>query len=144
MRQGLTCVCPDLYVASLKDLEESDCFSEVDFDVVVNLCGERPVNGYSTGVEVLDYRMEDGDENCLKCFSSALQAVRKRFDSGDTVLVHCTAGLSRSPVMAAAVLSTLNTSSVKQNLERIQDDRMIGPASTVVENAEKAVEQFLD
>jgi len=142
MKQGLTEIESSLYVASLKDAEDHSQFSRHGVDVVVNLCGVRPDNGYPDGVEALVHGMEDGEGNSFEAFLTALQTVRDRLDAGGTVLVHCGAGLSRSPVLAAAVVSTLNERSVEENLEEIEEDRMIAPHSTVVENAERAIDDF--
>ena len=58
-----------------------------------------------------------------RCFSSAVEAVLKRRAAGQSVLLHCLAGVNRAPTVAAAVLCRRDGVSVGEALARVRKAR---------------------
>ena len=57
----------------------------------------------AAGVEVVRVPMTDGPRTEMASFRKAVDATRHRLAAGERVLVHCSAGASRSPAVAATV-----------------------------------------
>ena len=57
------------------------------------------------------------------CFNAAVEAVLRRRAAGQTVLLHCLAGVNRAPTLAAAVLCRRDGLSVDDALGRVRAAR---------------------
>ena len=57
------------------------------------------------------------------CFNAAVEAVLRRRAAGQTVLLHCLAGVNRAPTVAAAVLCRRDGLSVGEALARVRAAR---------------------
>lgn len=63
----------------------------------------------------------DGRDMCLFCLKGLLEKMHLALTTGKRILVHCAAGISRSPaIVIAYLLATAEESSVDTALERIR------------------------
>ncbi|WP_324664504.1 dual specificity protein phosphatase family protein [Haloarcula sediminis] len=89
-------------------------------DVVVSLTHSKPETG---GVSRVDVPMTDGPQNSYRAFTEAVRTVLDRRDAGHCVLIHCAAGSSRSPSVAAAVITHLTDDTLNQAFNQVLDRR---------------------
>jgi predicted protein tyrosine phosphatase len=59
----------------------------------------------------------------IACFSAAVEAVLRRRAAGQSVLLHCLAGVNRAPTVAAAVLCRRDGLSADEALARVRAAR---------------------
>lgn len=102
MTETLREVFPGLWVSDI----ESAAVVGADFDLVVDCTGEGPTkgNGKTASLRPRGKTNHDWTEEQL---TRIAKGVAKRIRKGETVLIHCRRGVSRSTVAAAAVLMRL-------------------------------------
>ncbi len=64
--------------------------------------------------------LSDGDGNDASSLRLAIESVERLIQAGIPALVACSAGLSRSPLIAAAAVARVENSSFEEILHRIQ------------------------
>ena len=67
--------------------------------------------------------MMDGPRNKQETFRTAVEAVLAGLDRGETTLVHCSRGASRSPSVAATAVALHTESSIEEAFELIVELR---------------------
>jgi len=97
-------VASGLFVGTAADAGDGASLRRHGVTVVVSLTHRDPDGGYPDGVIVVDEPMVDGPQNDPETFDRAVTAVTSRLDEGG-VFVHCSAGASRSPAVAATALA---------------------------------------
>jgi protein-tyrosine phosphatase len=83
--------------------------------------------------------MMDGPRNDEETMRDAVETTASFLQKGDTVLVHCSAGASRSVAVAAASLATVNDTGLDEALQLIRDKKPIQIHPSVQENAENVL-----
>ncbi|AZH27194.1 protein phosphatase [Haloplanus aerogenes] len=97
-------VASGLFIGTVADAGDGERLRRRGVGVIVSLTYGDPDGGYPDGVTVVDVPMVDGPRNDLAAFGRAVTAVTSRLDDYG-VLVHCSAGASRSPAVAATALA---------------------------------------
>jgi len=95
-------VADDLFVGTIDDAENTMRLRDRSVDAVVSLTHDIP---YVPGVSVTRIPMVDGPQNDAQMFERAVIETVERLDEGDRILVHCSAGASQSPAVAATALA---------------------------------------
>ncbi len=93
--------------------------------------------------------MMDGPQNSRDAFETAVGEVLARLDAGEVSLVHCLAGGSRSPAVAATALAIHTNSDLTTVFQQIQDrrpavdphDALFRQAATVYKSGRDSVER---
>jgi len=111
-------VAPRLYVGTDDDAADAAALRERGVTTVVSLTHRTP-EPTPDGVAVVEAPMLDGPRNDRGAFAEAVSAVRTALDDGETVLVHCAAGASRSPAVAAAALALHEDRSLEDAFEQV-------------------------
>jgi protein-tyrosine phosphatase len=93
----------DEIAPGLRVSDESAASGATGIDTVVCLLHEPPE--YREGDRVLDHPLVDGPQCDAADFASAVEAVRAARRREETVLVHCSAGTSRSVAVVATALA---------------------------------------
>ena len=106
-----------LWISDLLKDEEYDKLPEA-VDRVVN------VSGYSGDNADLWYPLKDGENQQIR-FDAAVKNTLDYIEEGDTVLIHCAAGVSRSVGVGMAVLKELEGLTLIEARDMIQDIRPI-------------------
>jgi len=114
-------VFPDLYVGTLADAEDARGLQEHSIDNVVSLTHTDPE--VKPPVSISKYAMLDGPRNDRETFRAAVKEVLKRLGRGDTTLVHCSRGASRSPSVAAAAIALHEEIDIAAAFEQIEQQR---------------------
>lgn len=129
-------VSPGLFVGALSDAGDEPLLQEHGVDRVVSLTHEDPENGFPDSVSVSKFEMMDGPQNDLEVLKEAVQDVVSALDSGESVLVHCSRGASRSVCVAATAVAIDQKLQMGKALLEV-DKRRDGsdPHHRVVQNA---------
>jgi atypical dual specificity phosphatase len=113
-------VVDGIFVGTVSDAEDGSLLGDRDIDVVVSLTHDDPDTG---AVARVDAPMTDGPQNEYSAFADAAETVVTRRDAGRRVLVHCSAGASRSPAVAAAAMTRLTDRDLGEAFEEVSARR---------------------
>jgi protein-tyrosine phosphatase len=98
----MTKVLHGLYLGDIDEAEALVRTNPQQIRTVVTLCRE-PVEVRSPKIAYMHFPMVDSRPMRIDSLSAILQAIESAFAKG-SILVHCTAGISRSPAVLAAFL----------------------------------------
>jgi len=99
----LDAVAEDLFVGTAAAAGDATLLNERGIDAVVTLTHDAPA--VPADVTATSVPLVDGPRVDRAAFERAVAAVRSSLASGGRVLVHCSAGASRSPAVAATALA---------------------------------------
>lgn len=126
-------VVAGLSVGTVSDAEDGSLLRDRGIDVVVSLTHDDPD---TEPVPRVDVPMTDGPRNEYPAFAEAVEAVVERRDAGQRVLVHCSAGASRSPAVAAAAMTRLTDRDLGEAFEQVSARRSeVDPHDALVRRA---------
>ncbi len=112
-----------LFVGTPDDAGAAGPLRERDVSTVVSLTHEPPEVPAAADVDVVRVPMTDGPRNDVAFFREAVGATRRRLAAGEGVLVHCSAGASRSPAVAATAVALRRDIDLRAAFEQVADRR---------------------
>lgn len=118
-------VAKDLFVGTAEDASDASTLRDHDIAVIVSLTHTGPGEDVPAEVTLVDIPMMDGPQNSRNAFETAVGEVLSRLDTGEVTLVHCSAGASRSPAVAATSLAIHTNTDLTTVFEQIQDRRPV-------------------
>ncbi len=129
------------------DIEDARRRSSSVFDRVVTVCQDSVES--NVGCRYDFFPLSDGDaggssrgECSYELFREAVETVKKALLNGETVLVHCHVGQSRSVAVAAAALVAVEGVELDEALERIRSRRpMANPTREIGSLAKRYVQK---
>jgi atypical dual specificity phosphatase len=128
-------VASGLFVGTVDDAGDGSLLRDHGVTVVVSLTHGGPDGGYPDGVTVVDVPMKDGPRNDRGAVDRAVTAVSSRLDDHG-LLVHCSAGASRSPAVAATALALHEGIGLDDAFRRIRARRdAVDPHDALVRRA---------
>ena len=98
-------VAEGLFVGTVDDAGATERLHERGITTIVSVIRGAPAGGYPADVTVVTVPMLDGPQNDLERFEQAVSHVLSVLQTDESLLVHCSAGASRSPAVAAAALA---------------------------------------
>ena len=113
-------VTDDIFVGTEADAGDVARLRAYGIDTVVSLTYSKPETGDVTRVDV---PMMDGPRNSDQAFVDAVRAVLDHRDAGRRVLIHCAAGASRSPSVAAVAMTRRTDNTLTQSFNRVLERR---------------------
>lgn len=122
-----------LYVGDYDDGTLEEMPEKIDF--VVSLMG----GGFQPQTD-LWYPLKDGG-NSEDRFNGAVENVLQAIERGDTVLVHCAMGQSRSPAVVATALAEKEDMSFEEALKEVEEVR---PIANPVQVLKKLGKKYLN
>ncbi|OYR66010.1 protein phosphatase [Halorubrum ezzemoulense] len=126
-------VAPGLLVGTMSDADDESLLRRRGVDAVVSLTHDDPDTG---AVARVDTPMTDGPRNEYEAFAAAAETVVERREAGQRVLVHCSAGASRSPAVAAAAMARLTDRGLDEAFEQVLAQRSeVDPHDALVRRA---------
>ena len=111
-------VAPGLWVGSLADASDAAALREAGIGTVVRLTHESPAGG-TAGPTVHEHPMVDGPRNDPEGFAGAVHETLAALERGETTLVHCSAGASRSVSVAATALAVHEGVDLREAFARV-------------------------
>jgi predicted protein tyrosine phosphatase len=114
-------VAANLYVGTLADAGDTALLQEHGVDRIVSLTHGDPESGFP--VPVSKCAMMDGPRNDRETFRTAVEEILTRLQQGETILVHCSRGASRSPSVAAAAIALHEEITIEAAFEQVDEQR---------------------
>jgi len=116
-------VAQNLFVGTAADASDASTLRDHDIAVVISLTHTGPAGDVPADVTLVEIPMMDGPQNSRDAFETAVGEVLARLDAGETTLVHCSAGASRSPAVAATALAYHTNTDLTTVFQQIHDRR---------------------
>ncbi|MFT4922769.1 MAG: atypical dual specificity phosphatase [Haloarculaceae archaeon] len=116
-------VASGLFVGTIADAGDESALCTYDITAIVALSYDDPEGGYPSKQTIVAVPMVDGPQNDPQTFGAAVQAVRSRLDAGTRILVHCSAGASRSPAVAATALALDGNRDLEEAFQQVLERR---------------------
>lgn len=129
-----------LYVGDVQDAARGEALPAVGVEAVVRLTHTAPETPYPESLAVDTVPLVDGPQNDPAATRRAVARLRDRLAAGETTLVHCSAGASRSVAVAAGALALVRGVAFDDALGTVRSEH--GPSQphpAVVANARAAV-----
>ena len=115
-------VSPDLFVGTLDDATDSHRLEEDEITTVVSLTHETP-DLSAKALDIYSIPLIDGPQNSREQFTKAVKETVTALTDGERVLVHCAAGASRSPTVAATALALVQELDLEDAIKQVADRR---------------------
>jgi protein-tyrosine phosphatase len=128
----LTKISERLLLGSSDDAEALATINPHGIRTVLTL-SETPIRHRTSDVRYLHFPVRDAKPIPVAWLNSILIAIDENFHQGP-VLVHCAAGLSRSPTVVAAFLDRVGFLDFSRALAFIENIRPIAPSPVLVES----------
>lgn len=134
----LTKVWERLYIGSLKDAERLNADNPASITTVVSLCPEEPLSK-AQGITYLKISIADAQPIPPAQFEEITKTITEQVRRGAVLLV-CAAGMSRSPIMAAAWMhrsGNLDFEAAMQNIGGLRP--MIDPSPILLRSVRESL-----
>lgn len=138
----------NLWIGNEKDAQE-EALSDYGITKVVTVCQDSTED--NVGCSYSRYNMSDGPDNKYggrhdyEIFHSAVGEVVESINQGDTVLVHCHRGRSRSAAVVIASVGRLKSVGYDKSREVVESARpVINPDKLLVKHAEENLSKMLE
>jgi protein-tyrosine phosphatase len=113
-------VSDGIFVGTESDAGDESVLRKHGVDTVISLTHTNPDTGEITRVDV---PMIDGPQNSYDAFTEAVSEVVEQRENGQRVLIHCSAGSSRSPSVAAAAITQLTENNLNEAFNQVIERR---------------------
>ena len=133
----MTRIWARLYLGSIDDAEALAKSNLHGIRTVLSVCRE-PVCTRANGVKYLQIPVEDGRRIPIARFDAVIDAVSENIRWGK-VLVHCLAGLSRSPIIVASWMHVVGYKNIDAALAEINRLRPIDPSPSLLRSVKEAL-----
>ena len=117
----MTRLCSRLFIGGIRDTERLAAYNSVGITTVITLCAEEVVPK-RRDIKYVRIPIDDARPLSLSQFDAVMSAIAEHIRSG-RVLLHCGAGMSRSPIFAAAWIHRCGYLHIESALLEIADLR---------------------
>jgi atypical dual specificity phosphatase len=124
-----------LYVGSLKDAEHLASANPLKIAAVLSLCPEEIERRIKT-IHYMRVPIADSQPISMRQFDEIMAAIEQGLGQGN-LLIHCVAGFSRSPIMAAAWMNRHGYASIDKSLAEIAELRDIDPSPVLLRSVKE-------
>jgi protein-tyrosine phosphatase len=128
-----------LYLGSLKDAEKLARSNPQRITTVVSLCREKAVHP-APKITCIHIPIPDSRPISAQKFEDIMFAMAIGVRRGN-LLVHCLAGMSRSPIMVAAWLHRCGYTGIDKALSQIAELRDLAPSHTLLSSVKELLNQ---
>lgn len=109
-----------LFVGDVQDAGRPDELRRRGVTSVVSVIHTDPEEPYPSSAAVARFPLIDGPKAEQEPFVAAADRVRSELAAGETVLCHCSAGVSRSAAVVTAALAVRDGESFETTLTRVE------------------------
>jgi len=134
----------DLWIGNIEDARQ-EALGEFGVNKVITVCQDSVEP--NVGCVYTHYNMSDGPDNkyggdySFDIYREATDELFRAIQEGETVLIHCHRGQSRSVSVAMGAITRLNSVSASEALNTIEQNRpQANPDELLVEHAEEYAE----
>jgi len=138
-------ITPQLYITDIETARRTASPT----DVVVTVCQDDIEDNVSEKCSYKWFNMSDGDtgyggRSDYGIFKEACDAVISHLEKGDSVLVHCHVGKSRSAAVCIASLAVFEKLRYNEAYKKVKEARsFINPDSLLVEHANRYINESM-
>jgi len=119
-------ILPYLLIGNQRDAANRERLTELGVTHILNVTAHLPLHFESDGIAYMRLPASDsGSQNLKQYFSEAISFIECAQAANGKVLVHCQAGVSRSPTIVAAYLIARSRKSLSDAFGFIKDRRPI-------------------
>lgn len=108
-----------LWIGNARDARDLNQVLDLGITAVIDLAREEPPISYPREIVYCRLPLIDGDENQTVILQTALTTVAHFISADLPTLVACSAGMSRSPAIAAGALSLVHDCSFAEALQQV-------------------------
>jgi len=119
-------ILPYLLIGNQRDAANRERLTELGVTHILNVTAHLPLHFETSGITYMRLPASDsGSQNLKQYFSEAINFIECARASNGKVLVHCQAGVSRSPSIVAAYLISTSHKTLSEAFSFIKDRRPI-------------------
>jgi dual specificity MAP kinase phosphatase len=119
-------ILPFLFIGNQRDAANRERLTELGVTHILNVTAHLPLHFENDGITYLRLPASDsGSQNLKQYFSEAISFIENARTANGKVLVHCQAGVSRSPSIVAAYLISRSHKTLSDAFTFIKDRRSI-------------------
>jgi len=119
-------ILPCLFIGNQRDASNKERLVELGITHIINVTAQLPLNFEGEGFSYKRLPATDsGSQNLKQYFAEAIEFIDSARDSNGRVLVHCQAGVSRSPTIVLAYLMARSQSSLIEAFNLVKELRPI-------------------
>jgi len=119
-------ILPFLLIGNHRDASNRELLKELKVTHVLNVTAQLPLHFESDGITCKILAASDsGSQNLKQYFAEAIEFIDKAREVNGRVLVHCQAGVSRSPTIVIAYLMARNQQNLSDAFSFVKDRRSI-------------------
>jgi dual specificity MAP kinase phosphatase len=119
-------ILPYLFIGNYRDASNRELFAELGVTHVINVTGTLPLSFESDGIRYKRLPASDsGSQNLSQYFDEAIEFIESARATEGRVLVHCQAGVSRSPSIVLAYLIARSRRSLSDAFTHVKERRPI-------------------
>ena len=141
MHQGMDEIISGLFIGTEDDATNQPLLRKHDISTIVSLTYNELDREITADMTVSQVPMMDGPQNDFQAFLEAVHEVREYRKEGARVLVHCSAGASRSPAVVATSLTLSTYMTLETAFQRVSEQRpAVDPHEALVRQAARVVD----
>lgn len=119
-------ILPYLLIGNQRDAANRERLTELGITHILNVTSQLPLHFESDGITCKRLSASDsGSQNLKQYFAEAIEFIDSAREANGRVLVHCQAGVSRSPTIVIAYLIAKNHQSLSEAFSFVKDRRAI-------------------
>ena len=135
----ITKIWERLFLGNLKDANHLARMNPLRITTVVTLC-EEPIVRRAAKITYIEIPIADARALTTQKFEDIMFAIAIGVRRGN-VLVHCFAGMSRSPIMVAAWMQRCGYTGIEKALAKIAELRTIAPSPVLLRSVKEQLSQ---
>jgi protein-tyrosine phosphatase len=124
-----------LYIGSSKDAEKLASANPMQIATVLSLCPEEIVQRIKT-IYYMRVPIADSQPISMRQFDEIMAAIEQGLQRGH-LLIHCVAGFSRTPILAAAWMQRRGYASIDKSFAEIAELRDIDPSPVLLKSVKE-------
>jgi atypical dual specificity phosphatase len=134
-RRVITKIWERLFLGSLKDADHLARTNPQRINTVISLCREQ-AGHRGAKITYMNVPIADSRSVSMQKFEDIMFAITIGVRRGN-LLVHCLAGMSRSPIMVAAYMSRCGYAGIDKALDEIAELRDIAPSPVLLQSVKE-------
>jgi hypothetical protein len=135
-------VLPDLlWIGNCADGRDIDGLRSLGIEAVVDLAAEEPSAKLARDFFYFRIPLVDGGDNSDKVIRLAVETARLSVQATLRTMICCSAGLSRSPLVAAAIVSLARGDSIESALREIGHLGPLDPSSQLLSHLKRILSE---
>jgi protein-tyrosine phosphatase len=112
----------ELFVGTAADATDDSTLETHGVTTIVSLTHET-LQSTRQGIDIRSIPLIDGPQHSREQFRNAVEATVAALETEGGVLVHCSAGASRSPAVAGTALALVEGTELETALQQVADNR---------------------